>query len=62
MTKEKWIKGAIKHPGALHKALGVAEGKKIPEKKLDKATHSKNPTVKKEAVLARTLRGFGRKK
>ena len=32
-----WIKGAIKHPGALHKELGVPEGKKIPAKKLAKA-------------------------
>jgi hypothetical protein len=55
---DKWIAGAIKHPGKLHKALGIAPGKKIPEKKLEKAAHSKNPTLKKEAVLAETLKGF----
>ena len=55
---DKWIAGAIKHPGQLHKALGIAPGKKIPEKKLEKAAHSKNPTLKKEAVLAETLKGF----
>lgn len=32
-----FIKGAIKQPGALHKELGVAQGKKIPAKKLKKA-------------------------
>ena len=55
---KKWIAGAIKHPGALHKELGVASGKKIPESKLKKAEHSKNPTLKKRAVLAETLKGL----
>ena len=59
--KKQWIKGAIKHPGALHKELGVPEGKKIPEKKLAKAEHSKNPLLKKRAVLAETLKGFKKK-
>jgi hypothetical protein len=36
-----WIKGAIKHPGALKKELGVPEDKKIPEAKLEKAAHAK---------------------
>lgn len=53
---EKWIQGAIKHKGALHKSLGVPEGKKIPEKKLKKAEHSKSPTLRKRAVLAETLK------
>ncbi len=55
---KKWIAGAIKHPGALHKELHVPDGKKIPKSKLDKAEHSKNPTLKKRAVLAETLKGF----
>lgn len=41
--------------GALHKELGVPEGKKIPAKKLKKAEHSKNPLEKKRAVLAETF-------
>ena len=32
--KKHWIKGAIKHPGALHRQMGVAAGKNIPAKKL----------------------------
>ena len=60
MTK-KWIQGAIKHKGALHKSLGVPEGKKIPEKKLKKAEHSKNPTLRKRAVLAETLKHLRRR-
>jgi hypothetical protein len=64
MNKEsnKWIAGAIKSPGALHKTLRVPEGKKIPEKKLEKAEHSKNPLTKKRAILAETLRSFKHKK
>jgi hypothetical protein len=53
---KKWIQKAIKHPGALHKELGVKEGEKIPEKKLKKAEHSKNPKLKKRAELAKTLK------
>lgn len=54
--KIKWIQGAIKHPGSLHKALHVPEGEKIPAKKLEKATHSKNPKLAKKAHLAETLK------
>lgn len=53
-----WIAGAIKHKGALHKELGVPQGKKIPAGKLLKATHSSNPLLRKRANLAKTLKGF----
>lgn len=53
-----WIAGAIKHPGALHKELHVPQGQKIPEKKLEKAEHSSNPTLRKRANLAKTLKGM----
>ena len=56
MAKEKWIQGAIKHPGALRKTLGVKKGEKIPEAKLKKAEHSKNPKTAKRAHLAETLK------
>lgn len=56
---EKWIQKAIKKPGALHKELGVPEGKKIPAKKLAKA--AKEPGKEgKRARLAETLKGFHR--
>ena len=32
-----WIKGAIKHPGALHRDLGIPQGQKIPQRKLKQA-------------------------
>src|SRR6185312_16324240 len=57
-----WIAGAIKHPGALHKELGVPEGKKIPAKKLKKAEHSSNPLERKRANLAETLKGLHKAK
>lgn len=60
MAKEKWIQGAIKHPGALHKELGVKKGEKIPESKLKKAEHSKNPKERKRAHLAETLKKMHR--
>lgn len=55
MSKEKWIQGAIKKPGALHKELGVPEGKKIPESKL-KAAAKKPGKEGQRARLAETLK------
>lgn len=51
----KWIQGAIKHKGALHKELGVPQGKKIPEKKLEKAEKA-GGKMGKRARLAETLK------
>lgn len=63
MSKEKWIQGAIKHPGALHKELGVKQGEKIPAKKL-KAAAKKGGKLGQRARLAETLKGMhhGKKK
>ncbi len=58
----KWISKAIKHKGALHEKLHVPKGEKIPEKKIIKAEHSKSPKLRKEAVLAETLKGLRKKK
>ncbi len=58
---KKWIQKAIKKPGALRESLGVKEGQKIPEAKLEAATHSKNPTTRARANLAKTLKGFKKK-
>lgn len=56
----KWIDKAIKHPGALHKALGVPAGQKIPQAKLEKAAHAPGK-LGREARLAETLEGFNKK-
>jgi hypothetical protein len=57
MAKDHWIAGAIRHPGALHKELGVPAGKKIPEAKLAKAAKAGGKEGKR-ARLAETLKGF----
>lgn len=65
MNKDgNWIAGALpkSSKGKLHKKLGIKAGTKIPESKLKKAEKSKNPTLKKEAVLAQTLRNMKGKK
>jgi hypothetical protein len=54
---EKWIQGAIKHPGALHKALGVPADEKIPAAKLHAAA-KKGGKIGREARLAETLKGL----
>jgi hypothetical protein len=51
----KWIAGAVKHPGALRRELGVPAAEKIPQAKIEAATHSDNPTERKRAFLAETL-------
>jgi hypothetical protein len=56
MAEKKWIKGAIKHPGKLHRDLHVPEDKKIPARKMQKALHSKNPAIRKEANLAKNIK------
>ena len=60
MAKAKWIQGVTAHmkKGALHKELGVKAGKKIPEKKLEKAEHSKNKKKAKRARFAKELESF----
>jgi hypothetical protein len=50
-----WIAKMHMKKGALHKQLGVASDKKIPEKKLDKAA-SKGGKLGKRANLAKTLK------
>jgi len=56
--KKHWIKGAIKHPGALHRELKVPAGEKIPAAKLNKAAHSSSSVERKRASLARVLKSF----
>jgi len=50
-----WISKAISRPGALKKALGVKEGKKIPAKKL-KIKKGDTLLMKRRKNLAKTLK------
>lgn len=61
---KKWIQKAInpKTKGKLRSELHAKPGKKIPKKTLDRATHSKNPTLRREAILAETLRKTSHRK
>ena len=52
-----WIKGAIKHPGALHRDLGIPQGQKIPQRKLKQAEQAGGLTGRR-ARLAETLRAM----
>lgn len=54
-SKKMFIAAATQNKGGLHRSLGIPMDKKIPVKKIQKAEHSKNPKIKKEAVLADTL-------
>lgn len=56
-----WIQKAIERPGALHAALGIPKGEKIPAEKL-KIKPSDSPKLKKMKILAKTLRKIARKK
>lgn len=52
--KAHWIQGALKHKGALHKDLGVPQGKKIPQAKIKAAAHGSG-VVAKRAKFAELL-------
>lgn len=57
-----WIAGATSNKGALHRKLGVPEGQKIPAAKMAAARNSSDPTERKEAALAGTLKKLRPKK
>ena len=61
MAEKKWIKGAIKKPGALIASLGVKKGEKIPKAKL-KAAAKKGGKLGQRARLAITLGKMRKKK
>jgi len=48
----------IKHPGALHKSLGVPQGKGISLAQLQQAKGSSDPTLAKRANFALNARGW----
>ena len=54
---EKWIQKAVnpEHKGDLHKALHVAQDKKIPAGKIEKAAHSKNAHLRQMAQFAKNV-------
>lgn len=59
----KWIQKAVpaSHKGLLHRKLGVPEGEKIPESKIEAAANSSSPTLRREANFAKNVKGLGKK-
>ena len=55
MAGKRWIAGAIKKPGALHRQMGVPQGQKIPAAKLAAAA-KKGGKLGQRARLAKTLK------
>lgn len=55
---DKWIQGAVspEHKGGLHRALGVPEGQKIPERKIEAAAHSGNAHLRHMAQFAKNVK------
>lgn len=60
-SKKNFIQNMHMKKGALHRALRVPKGEKIPEYKLEEAEHSKSPLLRKRAYLAATLKRLRRK-
>jgi hypothetical protein len=62
MAKEKWMQDVNEETaakgtkGKLRRRLHVKEGEKIPAKKLAKAARSKDPSLRKEANLAKVYK------
>ena len=61
LAKGGFIKGAIKHPGALRAQLGAKPGKPIPAAKLAKAAKA-GGKLGQRARFAETLKGLRKKK
>lgn len=47
--------------GGLHRALGFKPGEKIPEERVEAATHSSNSHIAKMAHLAQTMEKWHKK-
>ena len=60
--KKKWIKGAIKKPGSFTAFCKSKGHKGVTDECIRMGLASKNPTIRKRAQLARTLRGMKKRK
>lgn len=56
--EEHWIQKMHMKDGALRKSLKAKKGKKIPMEKLNKASHSQDPTTRRRATLALKFRAM----
>lgn len=62
--QKKWIQGAVKRPGQLHRDLGVKKGKKIPVSKIRSAAKGNSKTAQRArfALNMRKINSRKRKK
>ena len=56
-----WIADATKNKGGLHRALGIPQGKKIPQTEIDAAAQQKGK-IGMQARLAKVLAGLKKRK
>lgn len=56
--KKKFNPGG--HKGKLHRELGIPVGEKIGAKRIAKAVKSSNPTIRRDAIRARTMSKWGK--
>lgn len=54
---DHWMQDVHPKKGALHKQMGIPQGRKISTGSLEKATHAKSPLERKRANLALRYRG-----
>lgn len=61
-TRKNYVRKEKFHPGGekgkLHRELGIKEDKKIPAARLEAATHSRNPEIRRDAIRAKTMKGW----
>lgn len=62
MEKKKWIKDAIKKPGALRESLHLKKGEKVTKEDLKEASRSRSSKTRKRANLAKTLIAISKKR
>lgn len=63
MAKKKgWIPKKDFHPGGkkgkLHRELGIPTDEKIPPARLAAAEHSRDPEIRRDAIRAKTMKGW----
>lgn len=54
--RKMFMQKAVKHPGALRRALHAKKGENIPEAAIQKAAHSNNLHLRKMGQLAETFK------
>jgi|GEM_PF-6587987 len=57
--KHRWVKKKDWNPGGkkgkLHRELGIPEDETIPKERLEQATRSRNPEIRRDAIRAETM-------